>query len=140
MKRSLWSKQVMPLKSYQNRLGNHVHFCTISYIPGRWFLKSNQVLEKPLKNPFKMVAIFCMHPGDAFCELTFIPTCKNVNSKKCCHFLTESGLKKDIFMSSNLSVPLAERVFFLLGGRLFKVQHNLLKLSVVLHVKTYNNV
>ena len=32
-----------------------------------------------------------------------------------CHFLTESGLKKDIFMSSNLSVPLAERVFFLLG-------------------------
>ena len=40
-------------------------------------------------------------------------------------------------MSSNLSVPLAERVFFLLGaGGLFKVQHNLLKLSVVLHVKT----
>ena len=63
-----------------------------------------------------MVAIFCMHPGDAFCELTFMPTCKNVNSKKCCHFLTESGLKKDIFMSSNLSVPLAERVFFLLGA------------------------
>ena len=83
-----------------------------------------------------MVAIFCMHPGDAFYELTFLPTCKNVNSKKCCHFLTESGLKKDIFMSSNLSVPLAERVFFLLGGGLFKVQHNLLKLSVVLHVKT----
>ena len=80
-----------------------------------------------------------MHPGDAFCELTFMPTCKNVISKKSCHFLTESGLKKDIFMSSNLSVPLAERVFFLLGGvggGLFKVQHNLLKLSVVLHVKT----
>ena len=132
MKRSLWSKQVMPLKSYQNRLGNHVHFCTICYIPGRWFLKSNQVLEF-------FCPIFCMHPGDAFCELTFMPTCKNVNSKKCCHFLTESGLKKDIFMSSNLSVPLAERVFFLLGvggGGLFKVQHNLLKLSVVLHVKT----
>ena len=71
-----------------------------------------------------MVAIFCMHPGDALCELTFMPTCNNVNSvvskdspKLQCnqpviHFLTESGLKKDIFMSSNLSVSLAECFLF----------------------------
>ena len=75
-----------------------------------------------------MVAIFCMHPGDALCELTFMPTCNNVNSvvskdspKLQCnqpviHFLTESGLKKDIFMSSNLSVSLAECFLFLGGG------------------------
>ena len=102
-----------------------------------------------------MVAIFCMHPGDALCELTFMLTCNNVNSvvskdspKLQCnqpviHFLTESGFKKDIFMSSNLSVSLAECFLFLRGGGgggLFEVQHNLLKLSVILHVKTYNNV
>ena len=75
-----------------------------------------------------MVAIFCMHPGDALCELTFMPTCNNVNSvvskdspKLQCnqpviHFLTESGLKKDIFTSSNLSVSLAECFLFLGGG------------------------
>ena len=77
-----------------------------------------------------MVAIFCMHPGDALCELTFMPTCNNVNSvvskdspKLQCnqpviHFLTESGFKKDIFMSSNLSVSLAECFLFLGGGAL----------------------
>ena len=75
-----------------------------------------------------MVAIFCMHPGDALCELTFMPTCNNVNSvvskdspKLQCnqpviHFLTEGGLKKDIFMSSKLSVSLAECFLFLGGG------------------------
>lgn len=47
-----------------------------------------------------------MNPGDAFCELTFMPICKNVNNvvskdspilqcnQPVIHFLTESGFKK----------------------------------------------
>ena len=90
-----------------------------------------------------------------------MPTYKNVNSvvskdspilqcnQPVIHFPTEKGLKKDIFMSSNLlSVSLAECFSFFLGGGgvggwgrvLFEVQHNLLELSAVHHAKTYNNI